>query len=136
MTAATIGVSTHTKLSLAAAKPAEMPWDLFMASLLESSDPGRLASIVDLKRTESEQDAAESAKQRYMKYRKDPDALLSGTELRRRIHIRRLLESLSLFRGSLQLASADPKKGDTKAMRELLEELDHRIHEARELMKA
>lgn len=135
MAKATIGVSAQTKRSLAAAKPRDMPWDGFMVSLLESSDPTRFVTLLEAKQGETEEDAVERAKQRYMKYRKNPDALLSSSELRRRIHLRRLLESLSSVRGSLQLANASPDKGDTKALRELLDDLDGQIHEARDLLR-
>lgn len=136
MAASTIGVSSQTKRSLAAAKPPEMAWDAFMVSLLEATDTNRFMEIVESQRGESEEEAVDKARQRYMKYRKGPDALLSGTELRRRIHVRRLLESLSRFHGSLKLATVGPSRGDEKALRELLEELDEQVHDARALLAA
>lgn len=136
MATATIGVSPSTKRSLAAAKPSEMPWDTFMVSLLEAADTGRFFSIAEAKRGDSEAEAVERAKQRYMRYRRDPDALLTGTELRRRIHLRRLLESLARFHGSLQMTAANPEKGDEAALRDLLEDLDAQVHDTRELLQA
>lgn len=49
---------------------------------------------MEFKQDDNEEDATERAKRRYMKYRKEPDTLLTGTELRHRIHMRRLLEIL------------------------------------------
>lgn len=54
-----------------------------------------------IKQDEGEEDATDRAKRRYTKYRKEPDASLTGTEIRRRIHVRRMLESLSRARSSL-----------------------------------
>ncbi len=46
---------------------------------------------MESKQDKDEEDATDRAKRRYMEYRKDPDESLTGTELRRRIRMRRLL---------------------------------------------
>jgi hypothetical protein len=136
MARSSIGITPHTKKALAAAKPRGMPWDAFLRALLEAADTARFVNIAESKRVASEEEAVERARARYAKYRSDPSRLISGTELRRRVHLRRLAESLDAFREALRLAGEKPETLDAGAVRSAVDDLDVQVHEAKALLRA
>lgn len=133
MARASIGVSPVVKKSLAAAKPEGMPWNEFFEVLLHAADTGRFLRAAESKQLATEAEAVERARARYAKHRADPGQAITGTELRRRIHLRRLLDSLDSFRGSLRLATDSPA-ADAAAIDAALADLDDQIHSTRPLL--
>lgn len=136
MAEASIGVSPATKKSLNAAKPEGMPWNEFFETLLQAVDTGRFGQVAEAEQVSTEAEAIERARARYQQYRANPEEAITGTELRHRIHLRRLLESMDAVRGSLRLATDNPAKTDAKAIGAALQELDEQVHTTRDMLQA
>lgn len=135
MAKASIGVSPAVKKTLEAAKPEGMPWNQFFETLLQSADPERFLQTAEAMGAATEAEAIERARARYQHYRAHPEEALSGTQLRSRIHLRRLLDSLEAFRGALRVAAANPA-ADPAAIDAALAGLDAQIHDTRGLLAA
>jgi len=122
------------KAALEAAKPEGMQWNEFFEVLLQSTDTNRFYEVAEAKFAATEEEAIAKARERYESYRAGNTPGLSGTELRRKIHLRRLVKSLEAFRGSARLCATNPNGGANVALAAALADLDEQIHAVQPLL--
>lgn len=80
-----ITLNSEVKAEHEALKPASLTWNDYMHILAKSIDPDKFQRLLEDLHREQYEEAVERARERYAQARKEPGALLSADEARKRV---------------------------------------------------